>query len=300
VAAQALFDQAKSLMNAGNFAEACPKLEESQRLDPSSGTLINLAECYERTGRLASAWATFLDAEVSARSGGNAPRQEVAHARARALEPRLPRIVVQVAKPDIPGLEIRRGHTVVGTPQWGVPIPVDPGEHVIKAAAPGHRPWSARVVAREGAPAVTISIPGLERDASSPANVARAGTAPGEREHEPARASHGLGTQRTLALVAGGVGVAGVVVGAVFGLKSMSARDDADPYCDEDARCWDHRGYDAAEDAVSAGNLSTLGFLVGGVGLAGGAVLWFTSPSTSAESAAVGVGPGSLKVRVAF
>jgi hypothetical protein len=299
VAAQALFDQAKALMNAGNFADACPKLEESQRLDPSSGTLINLAECYERTGKLASAWATFLDAEVAARSSGNAARQEVAHARAFALEPRLPRIAIQVAKPDIPGLEIRRGHAVVGAPQWGVPIPLDPGEHVISASAPGHVPWSTRIVAREAAPAVTIAVPALEPHAKASAPVGAAAR-PLDR-HEPAPAEAGLGTQRTLALVAGGVGVIGVVVGSVFGLKSMSSRNDADPYCDEDSRCWDHRAYDAAEDAVTAGNLSTLGFLVGGLGLAGGAVLWFTAPSTTAtESAALGVGPASMRVKVAF
>jgi hypothetical protein len=98
------------------------------------------------------------------------------------------------------------------------------------------------------------------------------------------------------------LGVVGVVVGSVFGFKSMSAHDDADPYCDDDGRCWDTRGYDAAEDAVSAGNLSTLGFLVGGLGLAGGAVLWFTAPSSSTaeSSATLGVGPGSVKVKVAF
>ena len=54
-AAQALFEQARDLMKQDKAAEACPKLEESQRLDPGVGTQFNLAECYVKMHRTASA-----------------------------------------------------------------------------------------------------------------------------------------------------------------------------------------------------------------------------------------------------
>jgi hypothetical protein len=296
-AAQALFDEAKALMKTGQYAPACAKLEESQRLDPGSGTLINLADCYEQSGRLASAWSAFLDAAAAARAGGNAPREQVARERAAALEPRLPRIVIAVPASPPAGLEIRRDDLVVGAPQWGLPIPLDPGEHAISAAAPGRKLWSTRVVVREGSAPLAIAIPELALD-TAVASEAPASAAPASRE-----TSSGLGAQRTVALVAGGVGVVGLVVGSVFGLKSRSEGSDAErDGCNDDRQCTDPRGFEAAEDAVAAGNVSTVAFIVGGVGLAAASVLWFTaSPSEpGASQTALGFGLSEVKLRTTW
>ncbi len=292
-AAQVLFEDARQLMSTGRYAEACPKLEESQRIDPGSGTLMNLADCYEHIGRTASAWGAFLDAEAGARLVGNTAREQAARERSRALEPRLPRIVYQVGA-RVEGLEIRRDGVIVGYPQWGAPIPIDPGSHTISVTAPGYKPWSTQITARESTPPVTLVIPELQ-----PAEAPR--PEPREPLPPPVRET-GLGTQRTLALVAGGVGVAGVVVGSIYGLKSSAKHSDAEPYCYSDGGCWDDRGYDAMEEAVAAGNVSTAAFIVGGLGLAAGAVLWFTAPSADASSGqtALGVGPGSLRLRATW
>jgi hypothetical protein len=254
---------------------------------------MNLADCYEHTGRIASAWGAFLDAEAGARLVGNTAREQAARERSRALEPRLPRIVYQVGA-RLDGLEIRRDGVLVGSPQWGTPIPIDPGEHSITVTAPGREPWSTQITARESTPPVTLVIPELRLAGGLPPK-------PGEPLPPPSQ-QPGLGTQQTLALVAGGVGVAGVIVGSIYGLKSSGKHSDAEPYCNSDGGCWDDRGYDAMGDAVAAGNVSTVAFIVGGAGLAAGAVLWFTAPSgeAAAGQAAIGVGPGSIRLRATW
>lgn len=135
-AAQALFNQAKELMRQGKSAEACPKLQESNRIDPGIGTQFHLADCYEKVGRVASAWAQFLGVASQARAAGHTEREKAAQRRAEKLEPRLPRLTVAVAEASkVAGLEIRRNGALVGAAQWGTPVPVDPGEIELTASA---------------------------------------------------------------------------------------------------------------------------------------------------------------------
>jgi hypothetical protein len=313
-AAQALFDQGKQLMAEGKYSEACPKLEESQRLDPTSGTLINLADCYEKEGKLATAWTTFLDAATAANRAGNTEREQAARERAQALAPVLPKIVITVAGGDkTPGLEIKRDGTTVGMAQWGTPIPADEGQHKVTATAPGRRPWETTATIKANGETVRVDVPELPLlGATEPQSAAPGPGAAPPPQPAPvapmapaavpeAKPSGGLGAQRTLALVAGGVGLVGVAVGSVFGLISKSKRDDAASHCTGSA-CVDQAGVDMKADAISAGNVSTAAFIVGGAGLAGGAVLWFTANAGSPEALAprVGIGPGSVLVQGAW
>jgi hypothetical protein len=299
-AAQALFDQAKRLLKEGKAAEACPKLEESQRLDPGSGTLLNLARCYEQTGRLASAWNKYLEAAAAAAASGNAQREKEARARATALRPTLSELVIDVSTETkaVSGLEITRDGERVGPAQWGVPIPADPGEHRIAASAPGRESWQSVIVVKGPGGTFAATVPALPPAgvAPVPANAQPAPAPTGAAE--PAHSAGGLGTQRTVALVAGGVGVVGVVVGSVFGLKSKSDHDEAEKYCDG-SRCTDARGVTAGNAAHSAGNVATVAMIIGGVGLAAGVTLWFTAPKAPA-TAALKVMPGSLHLQGTF
>src|SRR5438552_13565446 len=99
VAAEALFDEGRRLMAEGKAAEACPKFADSQRIDPSPGTLLNLASCYEKVDRPASAWATYREAASLAASTGRQDLVATAQRHADALSPKLARLSVSAASP---------------------------------------------------------------------------------------------------------------------------------------------------------------------------------------------------------
>lgn len=288
--AQALFDEAKTLLADGHAVQACPKLEESQRLDPRSGTLINLASCYEQTARLASAWGRYIDAATAAKASGNPEREVVARERAAALAPRLSKLLITVAPATkgLQGLEITRDGVVVGVAAWGAALPSDAGDHQVVAKAPGYVPFETKVgVAGEGK-TTTLNVPVLTALPAEP---------------PPPAPSHGLGTARVAALVAGGIGVVGIGLGTAFGLASKSKHDEAAKYCPA-AACTNNQGVTAGNAAQTNGNISTVMMIVGGVGLAAGVTLWLTAPTPSdspgAPAAVIGLGFGSVQLKGAF
>jgi hypothetical protein len=282
-AAQTLFDEGRKLMTAGKFSEACPKLAESQRLDPGVGTQFHLADCYEHLGQTASAWAGFLDAAAGAKSMGQADREKVAKERAAALAPRLSKLTITSAQ-LAPGLEIKRDGTVVGRALWGTAIPVDPGPHSIEALAPGKKPWQTTVkVEGEKAEAV-VTIPALE-DALPDATPA----APMQASADTSSVGK---NRRTLGLVVGGVGVAGLAVGTVFALQAKSKYDDSLANCPLAKNVCNTTGVDQRDQARTSGTIATIAMGAGAVAVAAGAFLFFTAPSDrAAEKARVWVAP---------
>lgn len=286
--AEALFETAVSLMEAGSYAEACPKLEASQRLDSGLGTLLFLGECYEKLGRTASAWATFREGESIAQGRGDGERAAIAKERWAALEGRLSKLEIEVsAEGRIAGLEIKQDGALVPEESWGLALPVDPGEHLIEASAPGRRPWSKRITVAEGS-SVALLIPGLE---SAPEEEAPAAPAAATRTVEAPVADGGAdegSTQRTAGIVAGGIGAAGVIVGSVFGLRAISRNSRSLDECapDDPTRCTP-AGKELRDQAFRAATVSTVGFIAGGVGLATGIALYLTAPSSEAASTAI-------------
>jgi hypothetical protein len=294
-AAQALFDQGRQLMAQGNLADACSKFEESARIVGHSGTLLNLADCYEKQGRIATAWSAFLNAAAAANRGGNGEREAEARSRADALAPSLPKIVINVAIADKnAGITVTRDGTIVGQAQFGMPIPADPGAHKFTASMPGAKPWETTIDVKKTGETVQVDVPPLEAQSvavrTTPAESPQ--SHPVER---PARA--GWDSRRTTALVIGGVGVAGVAAGSIFGLMSKSDHDKADQHC-TGSECRDSEGVSLRSDARHWGNGSTVAFIVGAAGLATGTALWLTTPTTESPlPAQVGVGVGSIFVR---
>src|SRR4051794_15931833 len=165
--AQSLFEDGRRLMTAGDFASACPKLKESQALDPSGGTLLNLAVCHEKQGQLATAWSDFKEALSVARRDNRADRFEVAREHLATLEPQVPSLTIQVAGAK-PEQQVLLDGAAVRPAAWGSPIAVDPGPHRLESTAAGHVAWSGPVEMAVAERKVMV-IPELARDtAASP------------------------------------------------------------------------------------------------------------------------------------
>jgi hypothetical protein len=265
VAAQALYDEARKLVDAGNLDAACPKFKASYELDPGGGTLLNLADCYEKQGKVALAWTTFKEALVMAQRDGRNERIEFANQHIEKLEGRLAHLNVSVASDArVAGMTIQVDGSPLAEAAWGVAMPVDPGKHVVRVAAPGKRSFEATVDAAAGSAEEKLAIPALA-DASGGSG----GAVEGGGATAGATASSS-GSGRTLGWVVGGAGVVGLGVGGFFGLRAVSRwsdrNDGCKPTCTQSAK-------DAGDEAGTAATISTIGFGVGLVGVGVGAYL---------------------------
>jgi hypothetical protein len=274
--ARALFDQGRVLMKDGNYAEACPKLEESQRLETGVGTLFNLADCYEHLGRTASAWAGFAEAADLAKRSGQEDREQVARDRATALAPKLSKMRVHMAAPLPSMLEIRYDDKPFSVAILDTDTPVDPGDHRLKATAPGKVSSETTVHIDAGAAVAQIEIPMLA-DAPAPPPPPPA-IGPKQPDDLAPPQENGSSWQKPATIAAGAGAIVALGIGAIFGLKASSNWSDAQKTC-ANQKC-DAAGFSKWDDARSAGNVSTVGFIAGGVLAAAAIVLFVTSPSS--------------------
>ncbi|MBL8714415.1 MAG: PEGA domain-containing protein [Myxococcales bacterium] len=285
-ASRTLFDEGRKLMKAGKFAEACPKLEEGVRLNPGIGMRFNLAECYENLGKTASAWALYLDVAAAAKQKKEFPREKEARARAAKLEPKVSHLAVVVTA-EVPGLEISRDGSVIGKGQFGTAVSLDPGTYTFTAKAPGHEPWEQKVTLGPDGATLTVTVPALV-EKKKPAVVVAPPTPPPPT---------GLGGKRIVAIGAAAVGLVGVGLGTYFGLHAIRLNDSSAPHCEGNA-C-NGEGYTLRTDARIAGNVSTVAFVVGALGLGTGVALWVLgAPGTSEPKASVTLAPGLAFVGV--
>jgi hypothetical protein len=261
--AEALFDEGISLMKIGAYDRACPKLEESQRLDPGGGTLLNLARCYEGQGRLATAWTRLHEALRVARREGRADRVDYAEKEIARLGERVPRVVVRVAE-RAEGLEVFVDDVKIGGAAWDAAQPVDPGAHIVRASAPGRRAF-----------AVDVTVPERETRNVAIPPLARASSAP---EGSLAPAPPDGAAQRTIGWTTGGFGAAALVAGGVLGLLALEANSTADTLCPGIAPCGDSRGIDASSRAHSFGTAATISLVGGAALVVTGIVLLATAP----------------------
>lgn len=290
--AQVLFDEGKRLMDAGDFAAACPKLAESQRLDPGNGTLARLATCHEKQGKTATAWSEFAELVTSAQRAGQADRERFARQRIAVLEPRLSRLTV-VVPADVAttaGLVVQRDALAVGVAAWGVGIPIDPGEHVVEASAPGKQAWSTRVTIGPANDAKQVTLPALaalEAQETPVATAAPAASPPPTADAKPDAGPRS--TQKTWGLVVGAAGIVGLGVGSYFGIQALSGSSQAKQAC-PNAACPTPSAIQQNDDAKTDARIADVGFAVGAGALVAGSLLYFLAPSSAGLRVAPVVG----------
>jgi len=312
--AQVLFEEGLALARDKRFDAACPKFEESLRLEAKTGTAYNLARCYEVSGRVASAWATYQEAARLARADKDAARAEKAREAHEALAPRLARLTVVVPEAHrLVGLEVVRDGLVLAPSAWDVAVPVDPGDHVIVARAPGRRPWRQAVTIGEERVNESVTVPLLEVEpppsspppqappsaATAPVRPPPAPVAPPPVSPPPEPSTVGP----TLMWTGFAVGAAGTLVGTITGAVVLARAGQLEDGCTDD---WCHPDLESDLDTtVALAHVSNIGFVVGAVGLGLGLVAWVTSDGDAGAERAVRAihltaGLGSAQVVIPF
>lgn len=282
-------------MNEGNYEKACPLLRDSQKADPQPGTQLNLALCYEKLGKSASAWSTYSDLTQT----GGPLQQQAAKAAVERLAPKLSRLRIDLCEApnfDANQLTVRRNGEELGASVLGRPSPVDPGEYRIEARVPGFEKWQRVVRIAAEADLQSVEICQLEPERTTPP-LQSAPPASGSTEPSPVAASaRAVAPAQSggeaphhhasaLAFVAVGTSATALIVGTVFGIAAANKKSDASDSC-SDKRC-SSAGLSQVNSAKTSADISTVSFVVAGVAAGLGAYLFLeASPSDEPKRSA--------------
>ncbi len=266
--ADALYQEAVELFKAGNVAGACEKLDASFRLEAKTQTLFSLAKCREREGKIATASSQFTELVERAKKEGQKDKEAQMQARVTELAPRVPRVTLKLGRSDVSSVTL--DGQPVAKPAWKDPILVDPGEHVFRITRT-NKPDVDRKVTLKERDAITIDVDAPPKITLQPLITAE--PPPDPSYHPPERETG----HRTLGYILGGVGVAGIAAGSVFGVMAIGQKNDAD----DKFAARDPSFKDSDNSASTSALVSTILFGVGIAGLAAGAYFVLTSPSQS-------------------
>jgi hypothetical protein len=229
-------------------------------------------------------------------------RKECTH-RVDEVNTQVPTIIFEVkdgAGADLSAVKVTMDGEVLTERLEGTGLSIDPGEHAFTFETPGQprvtKRFLIRAAQKDRRELVAVGPTAVQTPPPPPLGEKEPPPPPPPPANTPdTNTSHGMGTQRVVALVAGGVGIVGLGLGGTFGAIAMSQKSDAQNVCPGIQQCATQDGVNKWSTANTSGNISTIGFIVGGVAIAGAAVLWFTAPSSS--STQVGFGLGTLQVK---
>jgi hypothetical protein len=275
--ADELFKQAKKLMADKRYSEACPKFEESFKLDPGIGGELNIARCYEEWGKLGRAYRAYLDAEKQAKDA-NDSRQAKIHELVAAIQPLVPKLVIHIPKDaETDGLKVSIDGIVVEKDDLANPQLVDPGPKQVEYTLPGGFKKSTLIpVERGGTNDVTLELPSrkpskpIDKDKDRDKNV-----------EKPVATSQPGRNQRIAGIVIGGVGVVAIGISTVMTFSARSKYNDAlAAHCNGMTNMCDAQGLTDTHDARSTANTATIIFSVGLAAVAGGVVVYLLAPKS--------------------
>ncbi len=281
-AAEVLFNQGREAMERRDYDAACQRFRESEQIDSAPGTKLNLADCEEKRGRIATAWELFR--AVPRDLPETDERYAIAMARAAALEKRLPTLSLRLAAGAPATTRVRVGTAAIGSGSFGVALPLDPGKHTLVIEAPGYRPRTIEIELVEGQPQTLDVVPGS------------AIAVPGPPPPTPAERTTSGGGQKTLGYVFGGIGLVGLAVGGVAGVIVLSKKNTAEDNCKDELQRCNERGAAANESGSAIAPISTAGFIVGALGLGAGAYIILTADADSETALRVGTNSGVSQV----
>jgi hypothetical protein len=275
-AAETLGQAGESLLAEGDVAGACRKFRQSSTLEASAPRLLVLAQCWERAGKTASAWEAYR------RAADLGPAETTVQAREGEARVAAHLTRLEIRPPtgaDFGDVEVDLDGSRLSPMLYGVALPVDPGAHELTASATGRQRWALELNLPSGPGTTSVRIPesslALRPRTAPPAPALATGDAPSANTAPPGQ------TMRTVGLVLGGAGIAGLTLGTVFAFKARADHDDLQAVCAGDV---------CAESAASQLDkyrsdalVANTALVIGASSLVGGVVVYLLAPSAKAS-----------------
>jgi len=265
-------------------------------------------ECEAKAGKIATALVHYEDYLnvvgnlPEAQKQRHAQRVDIARSQKKALAPEVPTLTLTVPKTAPSDLHVSRDGTELSAASLGVALPVDPGEHVVVTVV-GAGPKQEQRIKVGKREKKTLEVQWKLAESSAPSATASAvATAIGTGD-PAAGEKTGTSGRRIGAYVTGSLGLAGLVLGGVTGGLALGSKGSVDANCP--GKICNETGAKALDSGRTMGLVSTVGFAVGGAGIAAALILWLTEPKVGKPAAvgvSVDVGPsfGMLRLKGAL
>jgi hypothetical protein len=152
-AARQLFKEGDDLQRDGKFPEALDKFQRAQQVFAAPTNLLRIAECQAALGRLVESAESYRAVARSPLPAGSPPAFQAAVDQAKAelsqVEPRVPKVTVQVEPSSATGLQMQIDGETVPAALIGEAIPLDPGTHKVTVSGRGYATAEQSVVLKE-------------------------------------------------------------------------------------------------------------------------------------------------------